>query len=145
MLFVYDTFYNVSIKVFFFPSIRVGRARNSEFKALILVLRHLLLFFYEFFLKSVRKYGGSSTEQKTFLDSHPYLETCYQVTFSVRGMGFRDVINVILRKQIGISWSSSLIHIAPPPTQQLELIWSCPRAIRFFFNFLLFVCHYIDK
>ena len=32
-------------------------------------------------------------------------------------MGFRGVINVILRKQIGMSWSFPLFQ---PPTQQLE-------------------------
>ena len=45
-----------------------------------------------------------------------------QVTCS--GMGFRGVINVILRKQIGMSRSFSLFQppLPPPPspTQQLE-------------------------
>ena len=41
---------------------------------------------------------------------------------SVRGMGFQGVINVILRKQIGMSRSFSLFQPPPPPlpTEQLE-------------------------
>ena len=71
---------------------------NQFFK---LCLRHFLL------------YGGSSTEQKTFLGSHSYWETCYQVTCSV----------------------------SPLPTQQVELIWMEMSTGHLFFKFFLFVFH----
>ena len=35
------------------------------------------------FLRHFLPHGGSSTEQKTFLGSHSFWETCYQVTCSV--------------------------------------------------------------
>ena len=44
-----------------------------------------------------------------------FLNQCFQVTCSVRGVAFRGVINVILRKQIGMSRSFSLFHPPPPP------------------------------
>ena len=51
---------------------------------------------------------------------------------SVRGMGFRGVINVILRKQIGMSRSFFLFH--PLHTQQVEDVHA-----PFVFKFFLFV------
>ena len=38
---------------------------------------------FKLFLRHFLLYGGSSTEQKTFLGSHSYSKTCYQVTCSV--------------------------------------------------------------
>ena len=67
-----------------------------------------------------------------------FLNQCFQVTCSVRGVGFRGVINVILRKQIGMSRSFSLFHPVPPATQQLEDVHA-PFVFFFFFEFFLFV------
>ena len=67
---------------------------------------------------------------------HHFLKNqCFQVTCSVRGMGFRGVTkNVILRKQIGMSRSFSLFHPHPPhPTTR-----RCSRAICFLNSSYLF-------
>ena len=49
---------------------------------------------FKIFLRHFLLYGGSSTEQKTFLGSHSYWETCYQVTCSVLGQleSFRNYL-----------------------------------------------------
>ena len=73
-----------------------------------------------FFLRHFLLYGGSSTEQKTFLGSHSYSKTCYQVTCSA----------------------------SPPPflpTQQVELIWMEMSTSHLFFQFFLFVFHFSKK
>ena len=62
------------------------------------------LFFLSLFLRHCLLYGGSSTEQKTFLGSHSYWETCYQVMCSV---------------------------LPPPHPTSRTNGWRCPRAICF--------------
>ena len=106
----------------------------------------LLFFFNDIFKISVRKYGGSSTKQKTFQDSRPHhLRNLLSSNVFCSWYGFPGSykINVIIRKQIGMSRSSSLFHI-PLPTQQQELINMETSTRHLFFNqFFLFVCHYI--
>ena len=83
-LFVYDPFYDTFLKrnkSFFLPFLLVGpEIHNST---------HSFLFY----------------DILNFVNNIFFLNQCFQVTCSVRGTGFRGVINVILRKQIGMSWS----------------------------------------
>ena len=69
--------------------------------------------FFKLFLRHFLLYGESSTEQKTFLGSHSYWETCYQVTCSV----------------------------PPFPNHQVEPISMEMSTRHLFFKFFLFVFH----
>ena len=71
--------------------------------------------FYDTFYNAIRVFSFHSC----WLDQKFIIQRTH-VTCSVRGMGFRGVINVILRKPIGMSRSFSLFHPlpAPPPNNQ---------------------------
>ena len=87
----------------------------------------IAFFVYDTFYNAIRVFSFHSC----WLDQKFIIQRT-QVRCSVRGMGFRGVINVILRKQIGMSRSFSLFQPPQPNNQKMF-------TRHLFFKFFLFV------
>ena len=85
--------------------------------------------FYDTFYNAIRVFSFHSC----WLDQKFIIQRT-QVMCSVRGMGFQGVINVILRKQIGMSRSFSLFQPPSPPPPNNQKMFT--RHL--FFKFFLF-------